>query len=55
MGSEVIQVKADEDDCIYMYSVETDRWSKVCDIPQMKDLPPSVREKIAKMQRSTII
>jgi hypothetical protein len=51
MGTEVIQIKSDEDGCVYIYNLTSDTWSKLCDIETQK-LPQSVRVKVQKMQRS---
>jgi hypothetical protein len=49
--NESIQIKAREDDCIYIYNATSDKWQKLCDV----DAPPkSVQETIVKMQRSSV-
>ena len=52
--NETIQIKADEDDCIYLFDVDTKKWQKLCDVKAPKELPDSVKLKIAEMQRATI-
>jgi hypothetical protein len=49
--SEVIQIKADEDGCVYLYNVATDAWQKLCDI-EAGELPESVRNAVRKMYLS---
>jgi len=51
---ELIQIKADEDGCIYIYNVDTLKWQKLCDIKSIKELPNSVKTKVLEMQRSTV-
>ena len=52
--NEVIQIKANEDGCIYLYNVATESWQKVCDIKTANEIPDSVKSKIQKMQRTTV-
>ena len=52
MGKDVIQIKADEDGCIYIYDVATDSWQKICDVNK-RELPDSIREKVVRLQRAT--
>jgi hypothetical protein len=52
--NEIIQIKADEDGCIYMYNLATGTWQKVCDVIAPNELPASVARKVAEMQRSMV-
>jgi hypothetical protein len=52
MSNEVIQIKANEDDCVYIYNVELKKWSKLCDIKSSADLPASVKQKLDEMRRA---
>jgi hypothetical protein len=52
MPNEVIQVKADEDGCVYICELATKTWKKVCDIVKIDDLPVSVRQKLCVAQES---
>jgi hypothetical protein len=52
MGTEVIQIKAEEDGCVYIYNFLTRNWSKLCDV-KAPELPNSVTRKIQEVQRST--
>jgi hypothetical protein len=54
MGIETIQVKSEEDGCLYIYNFTTRTWSKQCDVKPL-ELPNSVRQKIQEIQRSTVI
>jgi len=47
---EIIQIKANEDGCIYIYNVGTKTWQKLSEIESTRELPKSVRNKIAAMQ-----
>ena len=47
MGKDnVIQVKAVEDGCVYLFDKNTGKCQKVCDVTTADDLPVSVREQI---------
>jgi hypothetical protein len=52
MSNEVIQVRADEDGCVYICDLTTKTWKKVCDIVKIDDLPASVRQKLCIVQES---
>ena len=43
---EVLQIKADEDGCVYVCNLAAGKWQKVCDIVTPRDLPESVRKKL---------
>jgi len=51
---ELIQVKADEDGCVYIYNVDTEIWQKLSNVKSIEDLPNSVKTKVQRMQRSTV-
>ena len=51
---DVIQVKADEDGCIYIYDNNTKTWQKFCSHIPVRDVPKSVWEKLSGVQRSAI-
>jgi hypothetical protein len=53
MGVETIQIKAEEDGCIYAYNFETKEWTKICKLKTSKELPDSIRRKAEEIQRST--
>jgi hypothetical protein len=44
--NEVIQIKSDEDGCVYLCDLATGKWRKVCDIAASDELPESVRRKL---------
>jgi hypothetical protein len=48
---EYIQLKADEDDCVYMFNPEKGTAKKVCDIVAEKDVPQNVRDILLKLER----
>lgn len=54
MGIETIQIRAEEDGCIYAYNLETKEWARICKINTPKDLPDSIKNKICEIQRSTV-
>jgi hypothetical protein len=49
--NEYIQLKADEDDCVYLYYLDTGRLIKVCAITAEKDVPQNVRDILLKLDR----
>ncbi|GMO63762.1 MAG: hypothetical protein Ta2A_11120 [Treponemataceae bacterium] len=49
----VIQIPSN-DGCIYLYNLDTGKAQKICDLVSPKDYPDDVKEKIAKLQRSTV-
>jgi hypothetical protein len=46
MEKEYIKIKADEDDCIYQFDVELQKWQKVSDIKSIDEIPKSVKNKV---------
>jgi len=50
---ELIQIKANEDGCTYMYNVDTKTWQNLSNIENAHNLPDSVKAKILDMQLST--
>jgi hypothetical protein len=52
MGTETIQIRSEEDGCIYIYNFTTRTWSKQCDV-KTPELPNSIRQKIQEVQHST--
>jgi hypothetical protein len=51
--NEVIQVKADEDDCVYLYDAAAKTWQKICDVKTTLELPDSVKRKVREMQSAS--
>jgi hypothetical protein len=52
--NEIIQIKADENDCIYLYNIASGTWQKICDIKSTDGLPESVKKKVRQMQESIV-
>jgi hypothetical protein len=53
--NETIQIKAEEDGCIYIYDVAARTWQKLCFTRVAADIPESVKMKIREMQSTTLI
>jgi hypothetical protein len=51
---EILQIKADEDGCVYVCNLATGKWQKVCDITTPRELPESVRKKLRIAERAVI-
>ena len=46
MGNDVKQFRSIEDDCIYFYDSQLQRYRKICDISSFDELPLSIKRQI---------
>jgi hypothetical protein len=46
MGDNHIQFLAEEDGCVYVYEPTVGKWRKVCDVPELSQLPLSVKRQV---------
>jgi hypothetical protein len=51
--SEVIQIEAAEDGCLYVYTFATDLWTKVSRIASFNALPWSVKDRLRVVVQGT--
>ena len=45
-----LQIKAEEDNCLYVLNLSTRKWHKVCEDLPLKDIPKSVWDKVEVMR-----
>jgi hypothetical protein len=53
VGDDFIQLRATENDCVYLFDLATGKCKKLCDIGSPADFPADVKEKINALQRET--
>jgi hypothetical protein len=49
---EFIQLKATEDDCIYLFNPEKGITKKICDIVSASEYPPSIVRQIRELKKN---
>jgi hypothetical protein len=52
MMDEFVQLKAEEDDCIYLFNPEKGIAGKICDIINVSEYPPSIVRQIRELKKN---
>jgi hypothetical protein len=52
MNEDYIQLKATEDDCIYLFNPEKGITKKICDIVSLAEYPPSIIRQIRELKKN---